>query len=339
MKPANIDRAARQFQAAGWSRKAFGEEQTASVVQRALRFGEESDELKQAAGIPYEQAADMLAYVYARPVGELRQEMGGVGVTLLLLANAAGLDADTEEDRELKRVLSKPPEYFTKRNNDKNAAGLIAGALAPQKAEAWAWYYATAEDAPWWGQVATREEAIAAGRAEHGNKKFYVCRALKGTLALDIDADQYRQLVNEQNEDNANEDGELPSLEGWKDEDVAELMLQINRVIQLWAIRRSIDTSAWAFKEQRDMEEIYPASLPSLLQMLVGFGGQCCANDTPHAPVAPWCSEKEDPDVFNAAINAGFVRCTHSDCDESTAYITDAGREWLAANQAKAATP
>ncbi len=55
--------------------------------------------------------------------GDLRQELGGVGVTTLALAAAAGVDADCCELSEVHRVLSKPLEHFTARNAAKNEAG------------------------------------------------------------------------------------------------------------------------------------------------------------------------------------------------------------------------
>ena len=65
----------------------------------------------------------LVDYVFARPVGNLAQEIGGVGITLLALAQAATIDADAEEQREFERVLAKPLEHFAARNAAKNAAG------------------------------------------------------------------------------------------------------------------------------------------------------------------------------------------------------------------------
>lgn len=106
-----------------WCRQAFGAD---SVKQRAMRLLEEAIEAAQAAGVEEPQALRVLTYVYGRPVGELGQELGGVGVTLLALAATAGLDADMEERKEIDRVLSKPIEHFRARNEAKNAVGLKA---------------------------------------------------------------------------------------------------------------------------------------------------------------------------------------------------------------------
>lgn len=52
--------------------------------------------------------------------------MGGLGITVLALAAAAGLSADEAEQRELDRVLAKPLEWFHARNKVKNDAGFNA---------------------------------------------------------------------------------------------------------------------------------------------------------------------------------------------------------------------
>lgn len=132
----------RQMVAGHWCVKAFGPEHAGSVPQRAIRFLEEAVELFQAAmygddALPPEvDAAEMahklIDYVFSRPVGHIGQELGGVGVTVLLLANAADLDADECEAAEVARVLSKPPEHFHQRNEVKNAAGFdVTGGAYP----------------------------------------------------------------------------------------------------------------------------------------------------------------------------------------------------------------
>jgi hypothetical protein len=52
-------------------------------------------------------------------------------MTLLALAAAAGLSADEAEVDEMLRVLNKPLEHFTARNEAKNAAGFGIEAPAP----------------------------------------------------------------------------------------------------------------------------------------------------------------------------------------------------------------
>ncbi len=102
-----------------WAQAAFGTEQATSLPQRGLRLLEEAIEAYQAAGGAAEPA-------HRRPAGSMKQELGGVGVTVLALAAAAGLSADEAEIEEVDRVLSKPIEHFRKRNEVKNQAGFLA---------------------------------------------------------------------------------------------------------------------------------------------------------------------------------------------------------------------
>lgn len=123
---AYTSRDVRQSRVADWCAAAFGTGQASSVEQRGLRLLEEAIEAYQAAGCNREQAHKLVDYVFSRPAGDLRQELGGVGITLLALANASGASADAEEVRELDRVLSKPLEHFAARNQAKNDAGFAA---------------------------------------------------------------------------------------------------------------------------------------------------------------------------------------------------------------------
>lgn len=121
-----MSREFRQISVHAWAVQAFGLEEANSITQRGLRLLEEAAEAFQACGGTVEMAHKLIDHVFSRPVGELAQELGGTGVTLLALAQAAGLDAEAEEVREVERVLSKPIEHFRQRNAAKNAAGLKA---------------------------------------------------------------------------------------------------------------------------------------------------------------------------------------------------------------------
>lgn len=113
----------RQTVCVNWGLRAFGAEHCHSVEQRAVRFLEEAIELYQAAGGKLDMAHRLLGFVFERPVGTIENELGGVGVTTLMLAAAAGRSADECERLEVERVLSKDPEEFARRNAEKNAAG------------------------------------------------------------------------------------------------------------------------------------------------------------------------------------------------------------------------
>lgn len=126
-----IGRDERQAKVSAWCFAAFGAEHATNLPQRGIRHAEEAIELAQAAGAPREMVHRLVDYIYDRPPGDLAQEIGGSGLTLLALAAAAGLSADHEEAREVARVLAKPLEHFTKRNENKNAAGF--NTVAPKK--------------------------------------------------------------------------------------------------------------------------------------------------------------------------------------------------------------
>lgn len=123
-----LPRDIRQEDVGRWCAAAFGASHASSLPQRGVRLLEEAIELAQACGVPEDMAAKLVAFVYSRPVGEIGQELGGVGLTTLALAHAAGLSADAAEKAELERVLSKPLAHFHARNEAKNAAGFDAEA-------------------------------------------------------------------------------------------------------------------------------------------------------------------------------------------------------------------
>lgn len=109
-----------------WTTRSFGEQEACSYPQRGIRLLEEAAEAAQVCAVTEEMALNMIRYVYSRPSGNLNQELGGVGVTLLALAHAAGRSADLCEQTEIARVLNKPIEHFRQRNQAKNDAGFKA---------------------------------------------------------------------------------------------------------------------------------------------------------------------------------------------------------------------
>lgn len=124
-----MSRDLRQADTHAWCVAAFGGDHAASVPQRGVRLLEEAIEVCQAAGGDRDMAHRLVDHVFDRPPGALAQELGGVGVTLLALAEAAGLSADACEAAEIERVLAKPLEHFAARNAAKNAAGFdVVGA-------------------------------------------------------------------------------------------------------------------------------------------------------------------------------------------------------------------
>jgi hypothetical protein len=84
--------------------QAFGAESMYEARERANRFAEEAAELLQASGMPLERLIELATYVYGRPKGNLKQEFGGVGVTLYAFANAHWIDLDHVVETEITRV-------------------------------------------------------------------------------------------------------------------------------------------------------------------------------------------------------------------------------------------
>jgi NTP pyrophosphatase (non-canonical NTP hydrolase) len=107
-----------------WCSRTFGDAVATDPLERAARLIEEAIELVQACGLPADRVADIARHVYSKPVGEVAQEVGGVGVTLLALADVFGVSAELEERREVLRVLSKDPAHFRARQDAKAAAGV-----------------------------------------------------------------------------------------------------------------------------------------------------------------------------------------------------------------------
>lgn len=127
-------RESRQVRIAEWCLAAFGLDHTASIQQRGVRFLEEAIEAYQACGCDQEMAHKLVDYIFAKPIGDLAQEIGQVGLSVLALANAAQVSADAEEAAEVARVLTKPLSVFHARNVAKNAAGFDARAYPTEAA-------------------------------------------------------------------------------------------------------------------------------------------------------------------------------------------------------------
>lgn len=95
-----------------WMEECFTPATVTNKRERAFRFLEEALELFQAMGCSQEEAAELLTYVFGRPVGEVGQEVGGVMTTLAALCNAADVNLNQAAVLELNRVNS--PEVMAK---------------------------------------------------------------------------------------------------------------------------------------------------------------------------------------------------------------------------------
>lgn len=97
--------------------------------ERGMRSGEEQIELGQCCGVTREEYHALVDHVFDKPVGEIRQELGGTALTLLACADGAGYVLSECAIRELERVESLPPEKFRKRQ----AENVVNGIGAPMR--------------------------------------------------------------------------------------------------------------------------------------------------------------------------------------------------------------
>lgn len=109
-----------------WAIRAFGAAHVYNMPIRALRCAEEAVELCQAYNVDKATMLRLVDTVYAREAGTPDQEIGGVLMTINVLCGAHDYNPDALFERELLRVLAKPVEHFTKRNQDKIDLGLTA---------------------------------------------------------------------------------------------------------------------------------------------------------------------------------------------------------------------
>jgi NTP pyrophosphatase (non-canonical NTP hydrolase) len=117
-----------QWRVGRWVHRCFGPDVLYNPKERAMRLLEESLELAQAVGVGSERAAGLVTYVYGRPVGEAKQELGGCAVTLLAAAESLGLSLEITLEEELTRIEDKDPEHFRERHNRKIEAGVSGNA-------------------------------------------------------------------------------------------------------------------------------------------------------------------------------------------------------------------
>jgi hypothetical protein len=101
-----------QRRVSAWMLECFGPKISADRLERGDRLLEEVLELLQSGGYDRGRVQALVDYVWARPVGEPGQEVGGVRVTLSAYCQAHGIDENAEAERELARILQ--PEVVEK---------------------------------------------------------------------------------------------------------------------------------------------------------------------------------------------------------------------------------
>lgn len=123
--PSPVGEAGDDFQSkvAEWVVACFGEAIAMNKVERNFRFLEEALELVQANGCSKTDALALVDYVYGRPIGEIKQECGGVMVTLASLAKACEISMEECGNTELARVWGKIEQIRIKQAAKKIVAG------------------------------------------------------------------------------------------------------------------------------------------------------------------------------------------------------------------------
>lgn len=100
-----------------WVDHCFGTKIADNKNERNERFLEESLELVQSAGMTEDQVKRLVTYVFSRPPGELKQEVGGVAVTFDALCSAHRLDRERCAEIELERIHGLSDEIREKQRS------------------------------------------------------------------------------------------------------------------------------------------------------------------------------------------------------------------------------
>jgi len=99
-----IDERTFQSRVNPWMYACFGGDVAADKEKSNHRFLEEALELVQACGCSNSEAHQLVDYVFKRPIGDRKQEVGGVMVTLAALCLAQALDMHESGETELARI-------------------------------------------------------------------------------------------------------------------------------------------------------------------------------------------------------------------------------------------
>jgi hypothetical protein len=87
-----------------WFCQCFGKPELGRKGRRNNHFLEEAVELSQSLDMSEEEAISIVRYVYSRPKGAPRQEVGGVMTTLAILCTVHELDMNACGENELARI-------------------------------------------------------------------------------------------------------------------------------------------------------------------------------------------------------------------------------------------
>jgi len=126
-----------------WLTHCFGFRIATDKRERSWRFFEEAIELAQAVGMTESECRELITYVYGRDRGEIKQEVGGVMLTLSALCSAHLINMDTAADDELKRAWQNTDTIRRKQMNKPKGSPL------PQKVDTGVRKDAKGNEIPW----------------------------------------------------------------------------------------------------------------------------------------------------------------------------------------------
>lgn len=126
MKPVRYsDLRTLQLETELWARRTFNRSLVESVEERCCRALEETIELCQSLKLPKEKAIALVDYVYSRPPGDPRQEVGGSIITLSTLCSVLNISLIEAWEIEL-RICFENIEKIRAKNIHKTVRGTEA---------------------------------------------------------------------------------------------------------------------------------------------------------------------------------------------------------------------
>lgn len=112
-----------QSKVINWLAKCFDISVVTDRKERNFRFFEEATELVQAGGMTKDECLQLIDYVYGRPIGDIKQEVGGTLVTLFGLINAHGIDSEQCAKEEIESCYEHTERIRAKWLNKKIKSG------------------------------------------------------------------------------------------------------------------------------------------------------------------------------------------------------------------------
>ncbi|WP_245494992.1 hypothetical protein [Rhizobium ruizarguesonis] len=113
-----------QLRVLPWMLTCFGPAIPYDKIERGDRLLEEVLELLQSGNYPKQRIAALVEYVYSRDVGEPKQEVGGVMVTLAAYCLAHNVDMHEAAETELARVWTKVEQIRAKQASKPTGSAL-----------------------------------------------------------------------------------------------------------------------------------------------------------------------------------------------------------------------